>query len=255
MRRRRRRLRPGREHDAAAPTAARCRRTTAPATTAGAEEDRHDPGHAGRARPVEPLQRDEDRQLRRRDQGRAHARLRAQPRRQHGVGDRPGDDAGRRHVQGGSQPAARRAVVGSHHAVGHQQRRGHHRRHAHADRPEDRASPGSRSSSTTRTTCTSRPTASTRSTSPRPASGSTSSTRRRWRVVSSLDVPGCDGINHADFTIDGKYVLFTCEFGGSHREDRRRQPHRGRVPAAEPGRHAAGHPQRRPTATPSTSPR
>ena len=34
-------------------------------------------------------------------------------------------------------------------------------------------------------------------------------------VVSSLDVPGCDGINHADFTIDGKYVLFTCEFGGA----------------------------------------
>jgi len=34
-------------------------------------------------------------------------------------------------------------------------------------------------------------------------------------VASSLDVPGCDGINHADFTIDGKYVLFTCEFGGA----------------------------------------
>ena len=35
------------------------------------------------------------------------------------------------------------------------------------------------------------------------------------KVISSLDVPGCDGINHADFTIDGKYVLFTCEFGGA----------------------------------------
>ena len=35
------------------------------------------------------------------------------------------------------------------------------------------------------------------------------------KVVSSLDVPGCDGINHADFTIDGRYVLFTCEFGGT----------------------------------------
>ena len=35
------------------------------------------------------------------------------------------------------------------------------------------------------------------------------------KVVSSLQVPGCDGINHADFTIDGKYVLFTCEFGGT----------------------------------------
>jgi YVTN family beta-propeller protein len=35
------------------------------------------------------------------------------------------------------------------------------------------------------------------------------------KVISSLDVPGCSGINHADFTIDGKFVLFTCEFGGS----------------------------------------
>ncbi|BCF96942.1 hypothetical protein PPGU19_015110 [Paraburkholderia sp. PGU19] len=31
---------------------------------------------------------------------------------------------------------------------------------------------------------------------------------------SSLDVPQCKGINHADFSIDGKYALFTCEFGG-----------------------------------------
>ena len=35
------------------------------------------------------------------------------------------------------------------------------------------------------------------------------------KVISSLDVPGCNGINHADFTIDGRYVLFTCEFGGA----------------------------------------
>jgi YVTN family beta-propeller protein len=35
------------------------------------------------------------------------------------------------------------------------------------------------------------------------------------KVISSLDVPGCAGINHADFTIDGKFVLFTCEFGGA----------------------------------------
>jgi YVTN family beta-propeller protein len=35
------------------------------------------------------------------------------------------------------------------------------------------------------------------------------------KVITSLDVPGCAGINHADFTIDGKYVLFTCEFGGA----------------------------------------
>ncbi|MBB5503316.1 YncE family protein, partial [Paraburkholderia sp. MM5384-R2] len=33
-------------------------------------------------------------------------------------------------------------------------------------------------------------------------------------LKSSLDVPQCKGINHADFSIDGKYALFTCEFGG-----------------------------------------
>lgn len=32
---------------------------------------------------------------------------------------------------------------------------------------------------------------------------------------SSLEVPQCKGINHADFSIDGKYALFTCEFDGS----------------------------------------
>ena len=31
----------------------------------------------------------------------------------------------------------------------------------------------------------------------------------------SIEVPGCGGINHADFSIDGRYVVFTCEFAGS----------------------------------------
>ena len=31
----------------------------------------------------------------------------------------------------------------------------------------------------------------------------------------SLPVPQCKGINHADFSIDGRIVLFTCEFQGS----------------------------------------
>lgn len=31
----------------------------------------------------------------------------------------------------------------------------------------------------------------------------------------AIDVPECKGINHADFSIDGKYALFTCEFAGS----------------------------------------
>ena len=31
----------------------------------------------------------------------------------------------------------------------------------------------------------------------------------------SLPTPNCAGINHADFSIDGKFALFTCEFNGS----------------------------------------
>lgn len=31
----------------------------------------------------------------------------------------------------------------------------------------------------------------------------------------SIDVPKCGGINHADFSIDGRYAMFTCEFQGS----------------------------------------
>ena len=35
------------------------------------------------------------------------------------------------------------------------------------------------------------------------------------RLESSLEVPGCKGINHADFSIDGRYAIFTCEFDGT----------------------------------------
>ena len=31
----------------------------------------------------------------------------------------------------------------------------------------------------------------------------------------SIDVPQCKGINHADFSIDGRLAIFTCEFQGS----------------------------------------
>jgi YVTN family beta-propeller protein len=34
-------------------------------------------------------------------------------------------------------------------------------------------------------------------------------------LQSSLSVPNCGGVNHAEFTIDGRYVIFTCEFQGS----------------------------------------
>ena len=31
----------------------------------------------------------------------------------------------------------------------------------------------------------------------------------------SIDVPGCPGVNHADFSIDGRFAIFTCEFAGT----------------------------------------
>ena len=33
-------------------------------------------------------------------------------------------------------------------------------------------------------------------------------------LKSSLETPQCAGINHADFSIDGRFAIFTCEFGG-----------------------------------------
>jgi YVTN family beta-propeller protein len=30
-----------------------------------------------------------------------------------------------------------------------------------------------------------------------------------------IETPNCSGINHADFSVDGKYAIFTCEFQGS----------------------------------------
>jgi YVTN family beta-propeller protein len=30
-----------------------------------------------------------------------------------------------------------------------------------------------------------------------------------------LETPQCDGLNHADYSADGRYAIFTCEFGGA----------------------------------------
>ncbi len=38
---------------------------------------------------------------------------------------------------------------------------------------------------------------------------------RTMALQYSLDVPQCKGINHADFSIDGRYAIFTCEFSGT----------------------------------------
>jgi len=35
------------------------------------------------------------------------------------------------------------------------------------------------------------------------------------RLEYSIPTPQCAGINHADFSIDGRYAVFTCEFNGS----------------------------------------
>jgi len=34
-------------------------------------------------------------------------------------------------------------------------------------------------------------------------------------LQASIAVPRCGGINHADFSIDGRYAIFTCEFSGT----------------------------------------
>ena len=35
------------------------------------------------------------------------------------------------------------------------------------------------------------------------------------KLAYSIPTPRCAGINHADFSIDGRFALFTCEFNGS----------------------------------------
>ena len=38
---------------------------------------------------------------------------------------------------------------------------------------------------------------------------------RSMQLAYSIPTPKCPGINHADFSIDGRFALFTCEFGGA----------------------------------------
>ena len=38
---------------------------------------------------------------------------------------------------------------------------------------------------------------------------------RSMELVYSIPTPQCPGINHADFSIDGRFAVFTCEFGGA----------------------------------------
>jgi YVTN family beta-propeller protein len=36
----------------------------------------------------------------------------------------------------------------------------------------------------------------------------------RMKLQYNIQTPGCSGVNHADFSIDGTYAIFTCEFSG-----------------------------------------
>ncbi len=38
---------------------------------------------------------------------------------------------------------------------------------------------------------------------------------RTMALQYAIDTPGCPGINHADFAIDGRFAIFTCEFSGT----------------------------------------
>ena len=38
---------------------------------------------------------------------------------------------------------------------------------------------------------------------------------RTMQLAYSIATPKCAGINHADFSIDGRFAVFTCEFGGT----------------------------------------
>ena len=38
---------------------------------------------------------------------------------------------------------------------------------------------------------------------------------KTMKLQYSIATPECEGLNHADFSIDGRYALFTCEFNGS----------------------------------------
>jgi len=37
---------------------------------------------------------------------------------------------------------------------------------------------------------------------------------KTMKLQYSIAVPNCPGVNHADFSIDGNYAIFTCEYGG-----------------------------------------
>ena len=128
---------------------------------------------------------------------------------------------GRRHVQGRPQPAARRAVLGPETLWVANNAEDADRRQPDADRPARPASraqpipvddpynmyftPDGKSAIVVAE-------AHQAARLPRPADDGAAVLDRRRRTAR--------GINHADFSIDGRYAIFTCEFDGSRGEDR-----------------------------------
>ena len=62
------------------------------------------------------------------------------------------------------------------------------------------------------------------------------------KMEGSLPVPECGGVNHADFSIDGRYAIFTCEFSGQIGQGRHGQSQSHRLSEVDARRNAAGHP-------------
>ena len=134
--------------------------------------------------------------------------------------DRPEDLHGRRQVQGGPEPAARRALLGPADAVGHQQRRAHQQGHAHADRSEDRqAGQGDRGPRSVQHVLLARRQR-TRSWSRRPRSASNFRDPKTMEHQYYIQTPRCAGINHADFSIDGRVRDLHLRVLQGPREDR-----------------------------------
>jgi YVTN family beta-propeller protein len=135
---------------------------------------------------------------------------------------------------------------------GRQQRREHDQGQPDADRPDDRQARQGDRRRRTPTTCTSRPTARRRSSSPRPTSGLDSRPGD-----DSVEVVAGDAAvrrhNHADFSIDGRFAIFTCS-SAAYGQDRHGRPQGARLPEAVERQDAARTSASRPTAPPSTSP-
>ena len=100
-------------------------------------------------------------------------------------------------------------------ALGGEQCREPHQRQRDADRPPAPASRARRSRSTTRTTCTSRPDGKSAIVVAEESQRLDFRDPHTMALQYSIDAPSCGGINHADFSIDGRYAIFTCEFDGS----------------------------------------